>query len=141
MHVTTMNLKTFLYLFLTSIIHLLCYVFHIGNNFYIVHLLLAFKGGFLIIFADSYLALFIRFYFICDDGWLGLMACIFNCQGVTIPKNHLCNLSKILICLFEILLACWHYFESAFIFLLILTYIFFLLQCHGDIELHPGSQS
>ena len=65
---------------------------------------------------------------------------IFNCQGVTIPKNHLCNLSKNLISLFEILLVCWHYFESAFIFLPALTYIFLLLQCHGDIELNPGPQ-
>ena len=65
---------------------------------------------------------------------------IFNCQGVTIPKNHLCSLSKNLICLFKILLVCWHYFESAFIFLLALTYIFLLLQCHGDIELNPGPQ-
>ena len=65
---------------------------------------------------------------------------IFNFQGVTIPKNHLCNLSKNLICLFEILLVCWHYFESAFIFLLTLTYIFLLLQCHGNIELNPGPQ-
>ena len=65
---------------------------------------------------------------------------IFNFQGVTIPKNHLCNLSKNLICLFKILLVCWHYFESAFIFLLTLTYIFLLLQCHGNIELNPGPQ-
>ena len=42
---------------------------------------------------------------------------IFNCQGVTFPKNNLCNLPKNLICLFEILLVCWYYFESAFIFL------------------------
>ena len=65
---------------------------------------------------------------------------IFNCQGLTIPKNHLCNLSKILICLFEILLVCWHYFESAIIFLLTLTYMFLPLQYHGDIELNPGPQ-
>ena len=45
-----------------------------------------------------------------------------------------------MICLFEILLVCWHYFESAFMFLLTLTYIFLLLPCHGDIELNPGSQ-
>ena len=51
-----------------SIIQLLHYFFHVGNNFYIVRLLLGFKRGFLMIFADSYLALFIRFYFISDDG-------------------------------------------------------------------------
>ena len=65
---------------------------------------------------------------------------IFKYQGVTVPKNHLCNLSKSLICLFEILLVCWYYFEIAFIFLLTLIYIFLLLQCHGDIELNPGPQ-
>ena len=65
---------------------------------------------------------------------------IFNCQGVTIPKNHLCNLSKNLICLCEIFLVCWHYFESALFFLLTLAYIFLLLQCHGDIELNQGPQ-
>ena len=65
---------------------------------------------------------------------------IFNCQGGTIPKNYLCNLSKNLIRLFEILLVCWQYFEYAFIFLLTLTYIFLLLQCHGDIEVNPGPQ-
>ena len=65
---------------------------------------------------------------------------IFNRQDVTIPKNHLCNLSKNLFCLFEILLVCWYYFESAFIFSLTLTYIFRLLQCHGHIELNPGRQ-
>ena len=42
--------------------------------------------------------------------------------------------------MFEILLVCWHYCESAFIFLLTLTYIFLLLQCNGDIELNPGTQ-
>ena len=65
--------------------------------------------------------------------WFAVIG-IFNCQGVTIPKNHLCSLS------IEILLVCWHYFESAFIFLLTLIYIFLLLQCHGDIELNPGPQ-
>ena len=38
------------------------------------------------------------------------------------------------------MLVCWHYFESPFIFLLTLAYIFLLLQCHGDIELNPGPQ-
>ena len=51
-----------------SIIELLHYFFHVGNNFYIVSLLLGFKGGFLMIFADSYLTLYIRLYFISDDG-------------------------------------------------------------------------
>ena len=68
MHITTMNSKIFLYLFLTSLIQLLYYFFHVGNNFYSVSLLLGFKNGFLLIFAESYLALFTRFYFMSDDG-------------------------------------------------------------------------
>ena len=50
---------------------------------------------------------------------------------------NLCNLSKSLFCLFEVLLVCWHYFESAFIFLLTLTYIFPLLQPNGNIDPVP----
>ena len=42
--------------------------------------------------------------------------------------------------LFEILLVCSYYFESAFTFLLMLTLIFLLLQYHGDIGLNPGPQ-
>ena len=38
------------------------------------------------------------------------------------------------ICLFEILLPCWHYFESAYISLLTLIYTFIFLQCHGDLN-------
>ena len=38
------------------------------------------------------------------------------------------------------MLVCWHYFESTFIFLLTLTYIFLLLQYLGDIELNLGPQ-
>ena len=40
--------------------------------------------------------------------------------------------------MFDVLLYCWHYFESAFIFLLTLVCIFIILQCHGDIESNPG---
>ena len=68
MHITTMNSKISLYLSPMSIIELLHYFFRVGNNFYIVSLLLGFKGGFLMIFADSYLTLYIRLYFISDDG-------------------------------------------------------------------------
>ena len=32
----------------------------------------------------------------------------------------------------------YHYFESAYISLFTLLYLFALLQCHGDIELNPG---
>ena len=63
-----MNPKISLYLFLTSIIQLLYYLLHVGNNFDIVSVLLGFQGGFLMIFSDSYLTRFVRFYFISDDG-------------------------------------------------------------------------
>ena len=54
--------------------------------------------------------------------------------------NYSCNLFKNLIFLIEILPVCWHYFESAFIFLLTFTYIFLLLESHGDIELDRDPQ-
>ena len=38
------------------------------------------------------------------------------------------------------MLVYWHYLESTFIFSLTLTYIFLLLQCHGDIEVNPRPQ-
>ena len=50
------------------IIQLLYYFFHVESKFYIVTLLLGFKCGFLMIFADLYLTLFTRFCFISDDG-------------------------------------------------------------------------
>ena len=48
------------------------------------------------------------------------------------------NLTKNFASMFEVLLLCWHYFESAFIFLLTLVYMLIILQCHGDIEPNPG---
>ena len=36
------------------------------------------------------------------------------------------------------MLFCWRYFESAFIILLTLIYIYIFLQCYGDIEINPG---
>ena len=41
----------------------------------------------------------------------------------------------------ESLLLLCHYFESAYIFLFTLLYLFVLLQCHGDIELNPGPKT
>ena len=38
----------------------------------------------------------------------------------------------------EIVLLCYHYFESAYILLLTFVYIFSFLYCHGHIELNPG---
>ena len=44
--------------------------------------------------------------------WRAVMGNL-NCQVVVIPKNHLSNESKNVICLFEILLVCsllvWHW--------------------------------
>ena len=51
---------------------------------------------------------------------------------------HVNNLTQNFVSMFEILLYCWHFFESALIFLLTLVHIFIILQCHGDIEPNPG---
>ena len=61
---------------------------------------------------------------------------IFNCSYIGVSKT--CNLSKNVTTVLEIVLLCYHYFESAYIFLLIFVYIFSFLHCHGDIELNPG---
>ena len=61
---------------------------------------------------------------------------IFNC-GSSSMSRHVCNLTKHFVSLFEVLLLCWHYFESAFIFLLTLVYMFIIWQFHGDIEPNP----
>ena len=62
---------------------------------------------------------------------------IFNCQKTAI-SCRICNSTKQFVSIFEVLLCSWYYFESAFIFLLSLLYVFIFLQCHGDIELNPG---
>ena len=62
---------------------------------------------------------------------------IFNCRSSE-RSYCVCNLIKNFISCFEILLFCWHYFESAFIILLTLIYLYISLQCHGDIELNQG---
>jgi len=62
---------------------------------------------------------------------------IFNCR-VSVKSNQVNNLAKKLISMFEMLLFCSHFIESAFIYLLIFLYLFTFLSCHGDIELNPG---
>ena len=62
---------------------------------------------------------------------------IFNCRKVAI-SCHVCNSTKNFVSMFEVLLCCCYYFESAFVSLLTLTYMFIFLQCHGDIEPNPG---
>ena len=62
---------------------------------------------------------------------------IFNCRS-SVMSNQVNNLTKNFISMFEMLLFCWHYFESAFIYLLTLLYLFTFLSRHGDIELNPG---
>ena len=62
---------------------------------------------------------------------------ILNCPSSLMPSYE-CNLNKSLASLFEVLLFCWHCFESVFIFLLTLVYIFIFIKCHGDIEPNPG---
>ena len=61
---------------------------------------------------------------------------IFNCSYVGLSKT--CNLSKNVTTVLEIVLLCYHYFQSAYIFLLKFVYIFSFLYCHVDIELNPG---
>ena len=56
---------------------------------------------------------------------------IFNCRSSAMSCN-VCNLTKNFVSMFEVLLLCWPYFESAFIYLLTLVYMFITLQCHGD---------
>ena len=60
----------------------------------------------------------------------------FNCCFIGLSKT--CNLSKNVTTVFEIVLLFYHYFESAYIFLLTFLYIFSFLYCHGDIELNSG---
>ena len=62
---------------------------------------------------------------------------IFNCCYVGISKT--CNLSYNVTAVLEMVLLCYHYFESAYIYLLTFLYLFCSLYCcHGDIELNPG---
>ena len=65
---------------------------------------------------------------------------IFNCRSSAM-SCHVCNLTKNIVSMFEVLLLCRHYFECAFIFLLTLVYIFIILQYHGDIEPNPGPRN
>ena len=62
---------------------------------------------------------------------------IFNCRSSAMSL-HVCNLTKNFVSVFQNLLLCWHYFESAFIFLLKLVYKFIIWQCHGNIEPNLG---
>ena len=62
---------------------------------------------------------------------------ICNCRSSAI-SYYVCNLTQNFVSMFDVLLYCWHYFESAFIFLLTLAYILIILQCHRYIEPNPG---
>ena len=66
---------------------------------------------------------------------------IFNCRNLATYTKLALNLTNDFDSLLEILFLCWHYFESAFIFLLTLVYLFLFLQCHGDIEPNPGPKN
>ena len=61
----------------------------------------------------------------------------FNCQSSEL-SYHVCIVTQNFVSMLDVLLYCWHYFESAFIFLLTLVHIVIILQCHGDIEPNPG---
>ena len=66
---------------------------------------------------------------------------VFNCRSLVMSKNSENYLVNNFISLIESLLLLCHYFESAYIFLFTLLYLFVLLQCHGDIELNPGPKN
>ena len=66
---------------------------------------------------------------------------VFNCRILVMSKNCENYLVNKFISLIESLLLLYHYFESAYIFLFTLLYLFVLLQCHGDIELNPGPKN
>ena len=63
---------------------------------------------------------------------------IFNSRISVMPKICESHLVNNFTCLVESLLVFYHYFESAYMVLFTLLYIFALLQCRGDIELNPG---
>ena len=68
--------------------------------------------------------------------WLPVIV-IFNCRSLEM-SHYVYNLTKNFVSIFDVLLLCWHYFESAFIVLLMFVYMHIILQCHGDIEPNPG---
>ena len=63
---------------------------------------------------------------------------VFNCRILLMSKNGENYLVNNFVSLIESLLLLCCYFESAYIFLFKLLYLFVLLQCHGNIELNPG---
>ena len=71
------------------------------------------------------------------DAWRAVIG-IFNCRISVRSKNCKSHLANNLRSLIEVLFLFNHYFESAYIFLFALLYLFVLLQRHGDIELNPG---
>ena len=66
---------------------------------------------------------------------------VFNCRILVMSKNCENYLVNKFISLIESLLLLYHYFESAYIFLFTLLFLFVLLQCHGDIKLNPGPKN
>ena len=66
---------------------------------------------------------------------------IFNCRISVMSKNCESHLVNNFTSLIESSLLFYHYFESAYISLFTLLYIFALLQYHGDIELNPGPKN
>ena len=71
------------------------------------------------------------------NSWRAVIG-IFNCRISVRSKNCKSHLANNLHSLIEVLFLFNHYFESAYIFLFALLYLFVFLQRHGDIELNPG---
>ena len=72
--------------------------------------------------------------------WRAVMG-VFNCRILVMSKSCENYLVNLFISLIESFLLLYQYFESAYIFLFTLLYLFVLLQCHGDIELNPGPKN
>ena len=64
---------------------------------------------------------------------------ISNCRNSAI-SYHASDLTQHFVSMIDVLLYCWNYFASTFIFLLTVVYILIILQCHGDIEPNTGAR-
>ena len=63
---------------------------------------------------------------------------IFDCRMSVVSTNCDCKLSGDFNTMLEILLLCYIYLESTYMFFLTLLYMFTRLQCHRGIEKNPG---
>ena len=69
--------------------------------------------------------------------WPAVIA-IFDCRMSVVSTNCDCKLSRNFNTMLEILLLCYYYLESTYMFFLTLLYMLTRLQCHRGIEKNPG---